>query len=132
TSIPGIGEVTAWLWLILFYGQTNLDPKKIASRFGMAPHSHRSGSSVRGKTRSSGHGASEMRANMAMAAQSASTHTKRFKTYKQRKMAEGKPWPLVRNNLANKLITITCAIWNSGRPYDPNHVSRFDRQKNAA
>lgn len=131
-SIPGIGPVTGWLWLILFYGQTTLDPKKIASRFGMAPHCHKSGTSVRGKTRSSGHGASEMRANMAMAAQSASTHYKRFKTYKQRKMAEGKPWPLVRNNLANKLITISCAIWNSGRHYDRDHVSRYDRQKNAA
>ncbi len=56
TSIPGMGEVTGWLWLILFYGDTQLDPKKIASRFGVAPHRHRSGSSVRGKTRSSGHG----------------------------------------------------------------------------
>lgn len=131
-SIPGIGQVTAWLWLILFYGQAKLDPKKIASRFGLAPHSHTSGSSVRGKTRSSGHGASEMRGNMAMAAQSASTHYKRFKDYKQRKLAEGKPWPLVRNNLANKLIAISCAIWNSGQLYDPKHVARFDRQKNAA
>lgn len=131
-SIPGVGEVTAWLWLIMFYGQTTLDPKKIASRFGMAPHCRRSGSSVHGKTRSSGHGASEMRSNMTMAAQSASTHYERFNAYKQRKLGEGKPWPLVRNNLANKLITIICAIWNSGQPYDPNHQSRFNQQKNAA
>ena len=132
TSIPGIGDVTAWLWLILFYGQTQLNPKKIASRFGVAPHSHRSGSSVRGKTRSSGHGASEMRANMALAARSASTHYGRFKAYKKRKLEEGKCWPIVRNNLVNKLITIACAIWNSGTPYDPNHTSRFDREKKAA
>lgn len=131
-SIPGVGEVTAWLWLILFYGETELNPKKIASRFGVAPHSHRSGSSVRGKTRSSGHGASEMRSNMTLAARSASTHCERFKAYKQRKLAEDKPWPVVRNNLVNKLITIICAIWNSRQPYNPNHTSRFDRQKNAA
>lgn len=131
-SIPGVGEVTAWLWLITFYGQAKLNPKKIASRFGVAPHSRRSGSSVRGKTRSSGHGAAEMRSNMTLAARSASTHNERFKAYKQRKLAEGKPWPVVRNNLVNKLITIICAIWNSRQPYDPNHTSRFDRQKNAA
>lgn len=131
-DIPGVGEVTATLWLVLFYGQEKLNPKKIASRFGFAPHSRRSGSSVRGKTRSSGHGHSEMRANMALAVRSASTHYKRFKGYKQRKEEEGKPWGIIRNNMINKLITIICAIWNSGQPYDPNHQSRFNRQKNAA
>ena len=131
-SIPGVGEVTSWLWLVQFYGQAQLDPKKIASRFGVAPHCSQSGSSVRGKTRSSGHGASEMRATMTMAARSASTHCERFKNYKQRKLEEGKPWPVVRNNLVNKLITISCAIWNSGAFYDPNHTSRFDREKKAA
>ncbi|MCW9709275.1 IS110 family transposase, partial [Fodinibius salsisoli] len=131
-SIPGMGEVTVWLWLIQFYGQTDLNPKKIASRFGVAPHCHRSGSSVRGRTRSSGHGASEMRANMTLAARSASTHYDRFKQYKQRKLDEGKPWPVVRNNLVNKLITISCAIWNSGEFYDPDHTSRFDREKKVA
>lgn len=131
-SIPGVAEVTAWLWLIYFYGQTKLNPKKIASRFGVAPHSHSSGSSVRGRTRSSGHGASEMRSMLTMAARSASTHCERFNEYKQRKLEEGKCWPIVRNNLVNKLITITCAIWNSGQPYDPSHTSRYDREKKAA
>jgi len=65
-NIPGIGDVTAWLWLITFYGETQLNPKQIASRFGVAPHSHTSGSSVRGRTRSSGHGAAEMRSNMTL------------------------------------------------------------------
>jgi len=128
-SIPGIGEVTSWLWLILFYGQTDLDYKKIASRFGYAPHSKRSGTSVKGKTRSSGHGASEVRQCLCMAVRSASTHCEKFKKYKQKKLDEDKIWPIVRNNLANKLIKTICAIWNSEQPYDPNHTSRFDRQK---
>lgn len=131
-SIPGVAEVTAWLWLIHFYGQTTLNPKEIASRFGVAPHCHSSGSSVKGKTRSSGHGASEMRSILTMAARSASTHCERFSNYKQRKLEEGKCWPIVRNNLVNKLITIMCAMWNSGQLYDPDHTSRFDREKKAA
>lgn len=130
-SIPGVAEVTTWLWLIYFYGRQQLNPKKIASRFGVAPHSHSSGSSVRGKTRSSGHGAAEMRSTLTMAVQSASTHCERFNRYKHRKLEEGKCWPIVRNNLVNKLITIICALWNSGQPYDPNHTSRFDRKKKA-
>lgn len=132
TGIPGIGQVTAWLWLILFYGEQFLNSKKIASRFGFAPHSYTSGSSVRGRTRSSGHGASQMRQCMALAARSASTHYPKFRTYKQRKLDEGKPWPVVRNNLINKLIKIISAIWNSGQSYDSDHTSRFNRQKNAA
>lgn len=132
TGIPGVGQVTAWLWLVIFYGQQQLNPKKIASRFGVAPHKHRSGCSVRGKTRSSGHGASEMRSSLTLAARSASTHHQKFKRYKMRKLEEGKPWPVVRNNIVNKLITIICAIWNSRQPYDPDHQSRVDRQKNAA
>lgn len=131
-SIPGVAKVTTWLWLIHFYGRQQLNPKKIASRFGVAPHCHSSGSSVKGKTRSSGHGASEMRSTLTMAARSASTHCDRFNTYKQRKLEEGKCWPIVRNNLVNKLITLICAIWNSGQPYDPDHTSRFDQEKKAA
>lgn len=131
-TIPGVGEVTAWLWLILFYGEKHLNHKQIASRFGFAPHRHISGSSVRGRTRSSGHGNSQMRSCMTMVARSVSYHYERFARYKQRKLNEGKPWPVVRNNLINKLIKIICAIWNSGQPYRQNYESRFDRQKNAA
>jgi transposase len=128
-SIPGVGNVTAWLWLIKFYGQQKLNSKKIASRFGFAPHSKRSGSSVRGKTRSSGHGTAQMRQCMGLAARAASTHYKQFRSYKERKLEEGKLWPVIRNNLVNKLIKIICAIWNSGLEYQPGYVSRFDRQK---
>ncbi|SMO42895.1 IS110 family transposase [Gracilimonas mengyeensis] len=131
-SVPGVGEVTSWLWLILFYGQQTLDAKQIASRFGFAPHSKTSGSSIQGQTRSSGHGASQMRQCMTLAARSASTHYKKFRDYKQIKQREGKNWPIVRNNIINKLIKIMCAIWNSGCQYQVNHTSRFDQQKNAA
>jgi len=130
-SIPGVGSVTAWLWLFLFYGQDHLNHKQVASRFGFAPHSHISGSSVRGKTRSSGHGMAEMRAKMTMVVRSSSTHVQKFQAYKQKKEEEGKAWPVIRNNLINRYIKITCAIWNNKTPYDPNHTSRFHRQKKA-
>jgi len=50
------------------------------------------------------------RAIMTMVARSVSHHYKRFARYKQRKLEEGKPWAIVRNNLINKLIKIICAI----------------------
>ena len=131
-GIPGIGQVTAWLWLILFYGQSHLDPKHISSRFGFAPHRHISGSSVRGKTRSSGHGQAQMRASMTMVARSVSYHYPSFAAYKERKLQEGKPWPVIRNNVINKLITLICAIWNTGQVYNPEHISRYDKEEKVA
>jgi len=128
-SIPGVGPVTAWLWLMLFYGDDHLNYKQVASRFGFAPHRHVSGSSVRNRTRSAGHGHSQMRACMTMVARSVSYHYERFARYKKRKLEEGKPWPVVRNNLINKLIKIICAIWNSGQPYRQDYESRYDQQK---
>ena len=130
--IPGVGEVTSWMWIIQFYGESQLDARSIASRFGFAPHTYRSGSSAHGKTRSSGHGVSQMRQYMSMAVRSACTHCNKFRSYKEQKEIEGKNWPVIRNNTINKLIKIMCAIWNSKSPYQKNHTSRFDQQKNAA
>jgi len=131
-TIPGVGQVTGWLWLILFYGQQKLNHKQVASRFGFAPHRHVSGSSVRGRTRSSGHGQSQMRSRETMVARSVSYHHERFIRYKERKTEEDKPWPIIRNNIINKMIKIMCAIWNSGEPYQQDYRSRYDRQKKVA
>ncbi len=120
-SIAGIGPIASWLWLTTFYGQHRLIARRIASRFGFAPHEKRSGTSVRCARRSSGHGNSEMRKVMTMCARSAATHHPRFALYRQRKLQEGKPPQLVTNNIINKLIRIMTAIWNSGEIYDENH-----------
>lgn len=120
-SIAGIGSIAAWLWLCTFYGQRQLNARRIASRFGFAPHHKQSGSSVRSVVRSSGHGNGEMRKVMTMCARSAAAHHQRFASYRKRKLAEGKPPQLVTNNLINKLIRIMTAIWNSGKMYDENH-----------
>ena len=128
TSIPGIGEVTAWRWLGMFAGQSHLSGKQLASRFGVAPHPRQSGTSVRGPRRSAGHGQAEVRKLLCLCARSASTHCARFRQYKERKLAEGKPAAVVRNNIMNKLIHLLCAVWNTGHMYDPDHVSRFHQQ----
>lgn len=131
-SIPGVGKVTAWLWLILFYGQQTLNYKQVASRFGFAPHRYQSGSSVRGRTRSSGHGQARMRACMTMVARTVCTHTDRFAAYKKRKREEGKVWQVIRNNVINQMIKIMCAIWNTRQPWEQDHRSRYERQNLAA
>ena len=124
-SIDGIGAKTALKWLCLFYGQPHLDARRIASRFGFAPHRERSGTSRRRPGRSTGHGASEVRKLMTMCARSAGQHHAKYRRYKQRKLAEGKASHLVTNNIINKLIRVVCAVWNADAVFDPAHVSRF-------
>lgn len=78
-SIAGIGATTAMKWLCLFYGQQQLHARRIASRFGFAPHGDRSGTSRNRKSRSTGHGHSEMRKLMTLCARSAGEHHEKYR-----------------------------------------------------
>lgn len=117
-SVAGIGPKTAWLWLYYFYGQDRLNPRRISSRFGMAAHREESGTSLKRKGRSSGHGSGEMRQLLTMCARSACLHHEHYRAYKQRKLAEGKPKLLITNNVRNKLTRVICAVWNQNTTYD--------------
>lgn len=131
-SAPGIGDIVATKWITLFCGQQTLDPRKISSRFGFAPHKYRSGTAVHQRTRSSRYGDSEMRRLMTLAARSAFTHKEHYREYYQRKLQEGKPIKVATNNIINKLIRMLCAMWNKGVDYDPNHVNKLKKIHQAA
>lgn len=123
-TAPGMGSVLKPLWLSLFGSRKKLDPRKISSRFGFAPHPHRSGSSLRGSNQSSGFGHSEMRKVMYQAAICVKTHYPHYQNYYQKKRAEGKPHLLVMNNIINKLIRLYCAMWNKQEEYDPEYIRK--------
>lgn len=127
-SLPGFGPVASLLWLVLFYGEARLDGRRIASRFGFAPHAERSGTSRQVGARSSGHGQAEMRKVMTLCARSAGTHDAKLRAYKQRKLSQGKASQVVTNNLINKLIRVVATMWNQDTCYDPAHVSRFAQE----
>ena len=124
-GIDGIGPKTALKWLCLFYGQPRLDARRIASRFGFAPHGEDSGTSRHRSGHSTGHGSGEVRKLLTMCARSAGAHHAKYRRYKERKLAEGKASQLVTNNIINKLIRVVCAVWNEDTVFDPVHVSRF-------
>ena len=124
-AIDGFGEQMALLWVLLHFGQDQLNHREIASRFGFAPHASSSGSSRNRPAKSSGHGKSEVRRMMYLCAQSACTHHPKYKAYKEKKLAEGKKPVLIHNNVINKLIKVACAVWNQDEIYDRNHVSCF-------
>lgn len=123
-SAPGIGKVLGPLWVSLFAGQQTLKARKISSRFGFAPHPHRSGSSVNRTEQSSGFGNSEVRRVMHQAALSVKTHCPHYQEYYEKKRAEGKEHLLVINNIINKLIRLYCAMWNNRAEYDPNYIQK--------
>lgn len=127
-TAPGMGAVLTPLWLSLFVGQGELDPRKISSRFGFAPHPHRSGSSVRHSDRSSGFGNSEVRRVMHQAALSVMTHYPHYRRYYEEKKAEDKEHLLVINNIINKLIRLYCAMWNKRVKYDPDHIRKMKKK----
>lgn len=126
-TAPGMGKVLTPLWLSLFAGQPELNPRKISSRFGFAPHPHRSGSSVRGPDRSTGFGNSEVRRVMHQAALSVKTHYPHYQDYYDQKRAEGKEHLLIINNIINKLIRLYCAMWNNQAEYDPNYIQKMKK-----
>lgn len=123
-TAPGMGPVIGRFWLSLFTGQSQLDARKISSRFGFAPHGQSSGSSVNSPDRSTGHGNSEMRKLMHQAARSVAHHKPHYRNYYERKLAEGKHELVVINNIINKLIRLYCAMWNNRVEYDPDYVKK--------
>lgn len=123
-TAPGIGPVIGRFWLSLFAGQSELDARKISSRFGFAPHRRSSGSSVKSPGRSTGHGNSEMRKLMHQAARSVAYHNTHYHDYYERKLAEGKHELVAINNIINKLIHLYCAMWNNQAEYDPKYIQK--------
>lgn len=128
-SAPGIGKVIASFWLSECSGQTKLNPRKIASRYGFAPHSSSSGSSISRPNRSSGFGNGYMRRLMHQAARSVATHHPHYKTYYNRKLQEGKHQLVAINNIICKLIRLYCALWNKQTSYDPNYINKMKKEQ---
>lgn len=131
-TAPGLGKVITPVWISMFAGRHKLNPRKISSRFGFAPHPVTSGSSVHRPATSSGYGNGYIRGLLHEAAQSVTTHYPHYQEYKQRKLAEGKHHLVVINNVINKLIRLYCAMWNNKTMYDPDYIEKCNNPKKVA
>lgn len=124
-TIPGVGVLLAAHWLVL--RQTLQHPAEArhwAAYLGISPREKQSGTSVYAKPTSRHYGPAIPRKLLHLAARSVVTHKPAFRSYYQRKLAEGKPKKVALNNVANKLVKIACAVLVSQQPYDPNYRSR--------
>jgi transposase len=118
TSVKGIGLITATYMIVLTNCFTEFKTwRKFACYAGSAPFEHRSGSSVRGKTRISQYANQQMKAILTNAVKSAVQYSPEIRQYYQKKLKEGKHKKIVVNIIRNKLISRVFAIVKRGTPY---------------
>ena len=121
-SVPGVGKITATEIVINTneFRKIN-DPRKYACYAGVAPFEHTSGTSVRGKTRTSKKANLKAKSLLHMAALSAARFSEDLRKYYERKVAEGKNKMNVLNAVKNKIIHRIFACVNQKRLYDKNY-----------
>ena len=117
-SIPGIGLVTAVALILATNNFTAFnDSRKFASYCGVAPFEHTSGTSIRGRTKTSHLANKRVKALLSNGAASAIQSDEELKAYFHRKVAEGKPKMVVINAIRAKLINRVFATINRGTEY---------------
>jgi transposase len=118
TSITGIGLVNAINTIIYTHNFDAFDnARQYACFVGVAPFSHQSGTSVKGKTRVSHLGNKHLKADLTQGAKSAAFWDAELKLYCQRKIEQGKSYGSVINAVKFKLIQRMFAVVERGTPF---------------
>lgn len=120
-SIPGFGDVIASKVIIATHGFTRLtDPRALACYAGIAPFEHRSGTSIKGKTRVSHLANKDLKKMIHLAAMVTIRKGNIMHDYYKRKVAQGKNKMSVINAIRNKLIHILLACIKNNTTYEKN------------
>jgi len=124
TSVPGVGNVTA-LNVILATDEFKRISivKKFACYSGIAPFEHRSGSSIRGKTRVSKMANMRIKTLLTLGSMSVVQRDQELKLYFERKMSQGKNYWSVINAVRNKLISRIFACVQQQKVYQKNYAN---------
>ncbi len=96
-------------------------PRKYACYAGIAPFEHTSGTSVRGKTRTSKKANMKAKSLLHMTALVAARFSDDLREYYERKVAEGKNKMNFLNAVKNKIIHRIFACVNQKRLYEKNY-----------
>lgn len=117
-SVVGAGSLTAIKCIVETSNfLTFTDPRKFSCHIGLAPFEYKSGSSIRGRTKTSPLSNKSLKAIMFKAAATAIQHDPQLKQYYKRKVEEGKNKLSVLNAVANKLILRIFAVIKRNEPY---------------
>jgi len=118
-SVVGIGFATAVHLLIATENFTRFaDARKFTCYCGVAPFEHSSGTSIRGKTRTSHLANKKIKSLLTMAATSAIQHDPELKSKYRQKVEEGKPKMSALNIIRAKLLQRVFAVVRNQQPYE--------------
>lgn len=118
TQIIGIGPITAIKCIIETENFNKfLCGRKFSCHCGLAPFEYSSGSSIKGKTKTSKFRNKELKATFFQAASSAIQHDPQLKAYYNRKVNEGKHKLSVLNAVSNKLVLRVFAVAKRNEPF---------------
>jgi transposase len=121
TSIKGIGRVNAWMTIAYTENFHSFpDGRHYAVFVGVVPFEHSSGTSVRGRRRTSHLAHKELKQELNMAARTAIAHDPEIGAYAERKL-RNKAYGLVMNNVKFKLILRMFSLVKRGEMYVDNY-----------
>jgi transposase len=121
TSIKGIGQVNGWMTIAYTENFTSFpDGRHYAVYVGVIPFEHSSGTSIRGRRRTSNLAQKELKQELNQAAKTAMQHDPEIRAYAERKM-KNKEYGLVLNNIKFKLILRMFSLVKRGVKYVENY-----------
>ena len=116
-SVKGIGFSTTVHMLIKTENFTRFDARKFACYCGVAPFKNESGTSIRGRTKTSHLANSKIKSLLTMAAISAINHDPQLKIKYEQKLQEGKAKMVALNIIRFKLIERIFSVIKRQSPY---------------
>jgi len=126
TSIKGIGEVNGWTMIAYTENFTSFDnARQFGAYIGVVPYPYTSGTSIKGKSRTSKMANQHIKALLDMAAKAAINHDRETNLYYERRIAAGKHHMGVMNEIKFKLVRIMFAVVGKQQTY-------VDKYKNIA
>lgn len=121
TSIKGIGPVNAWMTIAYTENFTSFpDARHYAVYVGVIPFEHTSGTSIKGRRRTSNLAQKELKQELNQAAKTAMQHDPEIRAYAERKM-KNKDYGLILNNVKFKLILRMFSLVNRSELYVENY-----------
>ena len=126
-SVKGVGLVISAMMLVTTHNFTAFpNARKYNCFTGLAPYEHTSGTSIKGKTRTSHLAHKRLRAYLNNGANSANNYDPEIRIYYDRKRKEGKEHRLIMNAIACKLVSRVFSVVNRQTPYVSLYQQKFN------
>ncbi|HEX4849182.1 MAG TPA: IS110 family transposase [Puia sp.] len=122
-SISGVGKVISLVTIIKTHNFTRFaNARKFACFCGTAPFPHKSGTTIKRRSRVSHLADKQMKTLLDLSAKSAIQHDKELREYYLRRTTDGKPKMSTINVVRNKILYRMFAVIKRQTPFSENHL----------